>query len=250
MKITKYKKIRNKYRVYFEDSSSVDLYEDIILKHSLLLKKEVTKKQLEIIVNDNKKEEIYDVSLKYISIKMRSKKEIKDYLKRKEYDDIDIKNTISRLEKNNLINNKEYARAYIIDRINLSNDGPNKIKKDLIHEGIEEEVINQYIDKIDYDELYNKLDRLIDKKIISYKKYSGEKLKYKILVFFINLGYNKDIIERILNNKDLTNSEQGLIEYKKLFNKYSKKYEGYELENIIKQKLYQKGFNYNEISKE
>ena len=74
---------------------------------------------------------------------MRSKKEIKDYLKRKEYDDIDIKNTISRLEKNNLINNKEYARAYIIDRINLSNDGPNKIKKDLIHEGIEEEIINQ-----------------------------------------------------------------------------------------------------------
>ena len=249
MKITKYKKIRNKYRVYFEDSSSVDLYEDIILKHSLLLKKEVTKKQLEIIVNDNKKEEIYDVSLKYISIKMRSKKEIKDYLKRKEYDDIDIKNTISRLEKNNLINNKEYARAYIIDRINLSNDGPNKIKKDLIHEGIEEEVINQYIDKIDYDELYNKLDRLIDKKIVSLKKYSGEVLKQRLIGYFINLGYSIDMIESIISTKELRNIDQGIKEYNKLYSKYSKKYEGYELEYRIKQSLYKKGYDLEEIKK-
>ena len=250
MKITKYKKIKNKYRVFFEDSSYIDLYEDIILKHSLLLKKEVDNKKLELIKEDNKKEEIYDISLKYISVKMRSKKEIRNYLKRKEYSNTDIDNVIKRLETNNIINDKEYARAYIMDRINLSNDGPNKIKKDLLYEGIEEDIINQYLNKIDNGELYAKLDRLIDKKIVSLKKYSGEVLKERLKGYFIKLGYNIDMIENILSNKELNNMDQGIKEYNKLYNKYSKKYEGYELENIIKQKLYQKGYNYNEIAKE
>ena len=41
-----------------------------------------------------------------------------------------------------------------------------------------------------------------------------------------------------------------LKEYNKLYTKYSKKYEGYELEKIIMNKLYAKGYDYNEIKKE
>ena len=33
------------------------------------------------------------------------------------------------------------------------------------------------------------------------------------------------------------------------YNKYSKKYNDYELENIIRTKLYQKGYDLNEIKK-
>ena len=56
------------------------------------------------------------------------------------------------------------------------------------------------------------------------------------------------MIEDILNTKKLNNNG-GEKEYTKLYNKYSKKYSGYELENIIRQKLYQKGFDINEIKK-
>ena len=63
------------------------------------------------------------------------------------------------------------------------------------------------------------------------------------------MGYDKEIIDEIIINKNLVNNNQGIEEYKKLYTKYSKKYEGYELESIIKQKLYQKGFDYNEIKR-
>ena len=58
---------------------------------------------------------------------------------------------------------------------------------------------------------------------------------------FINKGYSKEEILKILDNKDLTNDDLYEKEYKKLYNKYSKKYSGDELEYFIKQKLYQKG---------
>lgn len=249
MKIIKYKKIKNKYRVYFDDESSIDLYDNIILKYSLLLKKQVDENTLKEIEKDNKKEEIYNNCLKYISIKMRSKKEISAYLKRKDYSSEEIEEVIKRLEDNNLINEEDYIRAYIIDKYNLTSDGPYKIKRDLINIGMNSTLIDKYISTITKEEIYNKLDRLIDKKIISLKKYSGDILKIKLISYFINLGYDKNDIEYIIFNKNIDNNEQGIKEYEKLYNKYSKKYEGYELEGIIKQKLYQKGFDYDKIKR-
>ena len=247
MKIVKYKKCRNKYNVYFDDGNYISLYEDIILKYSLLLKKEITDKDLESIKLDNTKEEIYDIALKYISIKMRSKKEIEAYLKKKEYSSSDISNTIDRLEKSGFINDDNYAKAYINDKFNLSNSGPNKIKKELLKQGIKEDIIDSYIYTIDEEEIYNKLDRLIDKKIKTTKNCSGNILKQKVINYFINEGYNYSDIEKVIEQKDL-NVGDAKKEYEKLYNRYSKKYSGYELDMIIKQKLYQKGYNYDKIN--
>lgn len=244
MKITKYKKIKNKYKVYI-DNDEIDLYENIILKYNLLLKKEITEIELKNIKNDNEKEEIYEKALSYINIKMRSKKEIKKYLQKKNYSEEDISNTINKLEKSGFLNDEQYTKSFIMDKINLSNDGPNKIKYLLINEGIDEDLINKYIDELDKEEIQKKLNRLIDKKISTIKNCSGNVLKYKITSYFINLGYDKYMIEDILSYKKTNNN--GEKEYYKLYNKYSKKYEGEKLESIIRQKLYQKGFDLNEI---
>ena len=57
------------------------------------------------------------------------------------------------------------------------------------------------------------------------------------------------MIEEVLSNKDVDNNEEGVKLYNKLYNKYSKKYQGYELENLLRQKMYQKGFDLSEIKK-
>lgn len=248
MKIIKYKKIRNKYRVYFDNDKTVDLFEKIIINNELLLKKEITEDYLKRIIEDNNKESILDISIHYIEIKMRSKDEVISYLKKKGYEMTDIDNTIIKLEKLNLLNDSLYVKSFIIDKINLSNDGPNKIKNCLLNKNIKEDIIDKYMNEIDNSIIFNKLDKLIDKKIKVTKNISGNPLKYKLLTYFINQGYDKEMIEEILNKKNLKN-DNGYNEYVKLYNKYSRKYEGYELENIIRQKLYLKGYDLSEIKK-
>lgn len=248
MKIIKYKKIKNKYRVYFDNDTNIDLYEDIILKNNLLLKKEVDDKKLEKIKKENSKEEIYDKSLKYISIKMRTKNEIKKYLGRFKYNLEDINLVIDRLEKNGLLNEENYIKAYIYDKMNLTSDGPNKIKANLINEKMNQELIDKYIDEISEEEIKEKLDKIVEKKIKTIKNCSGNVLKYKVVNHFYLLGYEKNMIEEVLSNKNISNNN-GEKEYTKLYNKYSKKYEGDKLENIIRQKLYLKGYDLDEIKR-
>ena len=249
MKIIKYKKIRNKYRVYLDDNTYLDLYENTILKYDLLLKKEIDKSNIEKIKNENKKEEVIDLSIKYISNKMRTRKEIYNYLKKKEFSKNEIDNTIEYIEKNGLINDEKYIKAYIYDRFHLTSDGPNKIKSSLINEGMDKNIIEQNINEISDSEIIEKLDKLVIKKINSSNRVSGSVLRFKLTSYFYNLGYDKKYIDIVLEDKDLSNNEQGIKEYYKLYNKYSKKYSDYELENIIRQKLYQKGYDFEEIKK-
>ena len=248
MKILKFKKEKNKYRIYFDNNKDIALYESIILKNELLLKKTITENELKKIIKENQKEEIYENSIKYINVKMRSKKEIESYLKRKEYNLSDIEITIKRLEKEKYIDDEKYVKAYIYDKLNLSTDGPFKIRYNLINNNIDERIVDKYIENIDSNEIRDRLDLLIDKKIKTIKNCSGNILKLKLLNYFSNLGYDKYMIDEILSNKEL-NNDNGEKEYYKLLNKYSKKYSGYELENIIKQKLYQKGYNLDEIKR-
>ena len=245
MKIIKYEKQRsNKYKVYLDNDETITLYEDVILNNNLLLSKEIN--DLTSIKEDNLEYEAYDKAVKYISTKMRSKKEIKTYL-RKIYEEELINKIVDKLLKNGLINDSKYVIAYYQDKINLSNDGPNKIKDNLLKQGINEDIINDNI-SIDNEFIFNKLDHLIDKKIRTTKGYSGSVLKHRLLSYFINLGYDKDMIIEILNSKDLSNIEDGIKEYNKLLNKYKNKYDDYKLEAFIRSKLYIKGYDYDEIT--
>ena len=247
MKIIKYTKLSSgKYKLQLEDNNSLILYEDIILNNNLLLTKEID--DLNKIKQDNDEYKIYELAKKYINRKYVSKKELYKYLMNKKYESKLINKVIKDLEEKNILNEKNYVKAYINDKINFTNDGPNKIKKDLLKNGIDEELIDNNME-IDFNIVYDKLNKLIDKKILSIKNYSGNVLKQKLIMYFINLGYDRRIIEEILLSKNLINNDDGIKEHNKLYNKYKNKYNSFELENILRQKLYLKGFSYDEIKK-
>ena len=130
MKIKKYIKTgSNKYKIVLENDESIILYEDVILKYELLLKKEIS--DLDELLKYNSKFELYDKALGFISKKLRSEVEIRKYLSKYTTNESDIDNIINKLYENNFLNNKLYIKSYINDKFYLSLEGPIKIKNDL-----------------------------------------------------------------------------------------------------------------------
>ena len=128
----------------------------------------------------------------------------------------------------------------------------NRIKEDLISNNISIDIVLDEIEKVeDYDEV-SRLNNIVKKRINSNHKYSNYILKNKIINEMISLGYIYDDIIIALDSLMNTNDEYNKLikEYNKLYFKYSKKYSEYELERIIKNKLYTKGFKYDDIKKE
>ena len=247
MKINKFTKSRNgMYIVTLEDSSKVKIHEDLILKHNLLITKNLDDKEKEEIYEENKTYEIYEVATSYINKKLRSVKELEKYLKKKEYSSSDIENVIELLKKNGFLDDTLYAKSLIHDKIVLTMDGPNKIKKELEDNNISysliEDLISEYTEELELE----RIEKLTDKQIKLNNNKGSNLLKKKIQMYLLNLGYNIDLINRVLNSKKLVDDTLYKKEYEKEYNKLSKKYSGKELEYKLKQRMYQKGFSYND----
>lgn len=250
MKIKSYKKLKNNtYKItFFDNESSLSLYDDIILKYDLLLKKEITDKELEEIERENNKLACFYVALKYISFKNRSKEEIRKYLKQQKYNEKEIEQAIQSLERQKLINDHEYLKMYIHDQFLLTKNGPKKIEYKLIQLGFKEEEIKEELNTISKDEWKKRLQEVITKKIKTYKKESSAKIKEKILYTFLNEGYQKEDIVEILETHELPNNLTALKkEAEKLYQKYCRKYEDSSLWYQIKGRLLNKGFTSLEI---
>ncbi|MDD2180907.1 MAG: RecX family transcriptional regulator [Bacilli bacterium] len=248
MKIEKIKKMHSgKYKLIIDGCEDIVTYDEVILSNNLLNKFQIDEELLTKLKIDTEFYNIYNKVLNYIQVRLRSEKEISIYLKKFKLNEKEENAIISELKTNNFINDYNFAKAYIADKMNLSNYGPSKIKKDLSDHNIDEIIIEDLIGELDYTDIYEKLYHLIDKKILSNNKYSKFQLKSKILDNFISLGYSVDMIHEIFD--ELFSEDSNIIqkEYDKLYNNLKRKYSGDELFIKIKQKLYQKGYQMPEI---
>ena len=248
MKINKIQKKNNKYKILLEDNRVIETYDEVIIKENILYKKEITEELKNKIEKENKQYEMYNNVLKYIKTKLRSETEIREYIRKNEIDKKIEESIIKKLKETQLINDNIYVHAYIHDKIMFTNDGPNKIKKELSKNKIEEALIEEEIEKIDKEEVLEKLKKLRLKKINTNTKYSNNMLKQKLINYFMNLGYEKNDIVEIIENNQTQNNEIIKKEYNKIYNKLKNKYDGEELKRNIRQKLYQKGFSIDEIN--
>ena len=241
MKINKFKKVgKNKYKVFFENTD-ITLHEDVILKYDLLIRSDIDTDLIDKIIEENRYYDVYESALNYIEIKMRNKKEIIKYLINKGYDEVLINKVIEKLEELGLLNNKNYITAYINDKINLSNDGPYKIKNSLLELDFSENEIDNYLNTINYEVWKDKLIKIINKKKNIMKSKSYYMFITKMKNDLYNLGYDKEMIDEELS-KISYESDSINKEFEKCF----KKFKGDKYK--ITSSLLRKGYSYEEIN--
>lgn len=247
MKILKYKKLKSgKYQVELDSNQKLDLYEDTILKYNLLLTKEIREQDLDSILKYNDKFDAYYLSLKYLNVRARSKKEIKDYLKKKDYNENIIYETITKLENQEYLNDLSFAKSFLTNKLITTSNGPLKIRRELLKHELSSEDINtvleNYTDEIQIEKIRKQINRIIKSNRTKGNMY----LKRKLYNELNNEGFKPSLIEEELNKVELDDdSDLAKKEYDKLYKKLSRKYSGQELEFQINQKLYLKGFHYN-----
>ena len=203
MKIEKYKKIKEDlYRVLLDNGEIIDIYEDVILANNLLYKSEIDQNLLDKINIENNYQLAYNISVKYIMVRLRSINEIKVYLTKKGYSKDVIDKVIEKLIKNKLLDDEIFTKAYINDKLNFTNVGKYKLINELTTKmKVDNSVVYNVLES--YEEVWNdRIDKLINKYLKSNKKYRGNTLKNKLYIYLVNLGYDKDKVISILNNYD------------------------------------------------
>lgn len=200
LKIEKYEKIgKSKYRLYLDNGEVIDTYDEVILKNDLLLKKELDNYLYQKIITESNIGEHYNACIKYIGVRIRSTKEIRDYLKRKNVCDEDIDYIIGKLVEEKFLDDNYFCECFIKDKLKFTTMGEYKIIYELRKHNISEEIIikNKYL--ITDDIIIEKIDKIINKQINSNHKLDKQKLRNKLYNHLLNLGYTSSLVVERLN---------------------------------------------------
>ena len=203
MQIVKYEFTKkNKYNVYLSNGEVLNLQEQVITENELLLKKEISQELYNKLVRDNKIYELMEMAVKYISIRLRSIKEVKDYLLKKGGSNNEVEDAVQKLIESGYLDDDRFTKAFIKDKLKFTTIGDYKIKMQLNKLGVSTSIIEDNMNKIDEHIIEEKIKKIIEKDKKTNKKYSGQILKNKIYNHLLNQGYSQDKVITIINTYD------------------------------------------------
>lgn len=248
MKIIKYKKTtKGKYKIFLDDDSELTLYEDVILKFELLLKKEITTSMILDVYNFNQECDVYYVALDSINRRFKSVYDTKEFLLKKDYPVEMIEKALDKLINQGYLNDRSFAKSYINNQMITTNKGPYKIRRELSEHRVDLNIVDEELVIFDCDTQIEKINKVASRLYKSNRSRGGAVLRKKIMSDLISLGYDSETILKVIDDFDFSNNKDiASKEYEKVYRRLSKKYEGKELEYKIKEKLYQKGLYYED----
>ena len=251
MKITKIEKKKRLYLLELDDSEKLYITEDTIVRFMLSKGMEITEQELSEIQDYAQFSYGKNLALYHLSFKQRTAKEVKDYLTQHDIQPEIISQVLDNLKKDNWINDRKYANSFIQSNLLTGDKGAFVLKKKLSQKGISSTTIEEELNQFDFTEL---TDKVAEKLLKKYQgKLPSKALQDKLLQSLINKGFSysqaKTAYQHLEIEEDQVNQHELFYkELDKLYRKYSKKYDGYDLKQRLTQALARKGYDFSDIA--
>src|SRR5690625_4566668 len=125
----------------------------------------------------------YVLAIQYLSYRQRSAYEIEQYLLKKEVEPKHIELVMDRLNNEKLLDDLEFAKTFVQERIRQKKKGPKIISNELFQKGISKEKIDKAISIMTFDEQYQiALDSGQKERIVLKKnRFKNKKTKYELI---------------------------------------------------------------------
>lgn len=246
-KISTQKRNKNRFNIFINDNYAFSVSEDTLVKYNLHKGMEITEDDAVHMLEADSLQQSYLLAINYLSYRMRSIKEVHDYLVKKEVSLNHIEKIIVRLLNEKLLNDDEFAQAFIHDQINQTSKGPTLIKRDLLNKGVNEQIAEKQLKKYTFDIEFDKAYKWAEKRANRKSKDSYRKRIEKLRVALMGRGFTEPVIQEVLQMieeqvKDGTEWEGLVHQANKLYRRLSRRYSNYDLINRLKAGLYNRGF--------
>lgn len=250
MKITKLEKKKRLYLLELDNDQKLYITEDTIVKFFLSKDKEISEEELREIKEFAQYSYGRNLALYHLSFKARTTKEVRDYLTKYEIESVIIDKVVQHLTEEKWLNDRQYARNLIETNLLSGDKGPVLLEQKLQQKGIPKSLLLEIITDYDFTEV---IDRTAKKLLKKYQgKYPLKAIETKIIQGLIAKGFTYSQAKIAFQNLEVeadeeTTNELILKDIEKQYRKYSKKYEGYELQQRLTQSLARKGYDYTDI---
>ena len=183
---------KDRVNLYIDDVFVTGLTLDTAVKNGLKIGKDVDKKFVIDMIFDSEKQSAFNKTANYMKSSIKTVKQIKEYLKKKGYDEAVINAVVEKLKEYKYLDDSQYVTAFV--NTNKSKYGVRKLREKLKQKGVADANLS-VLD--DYEEDVDALKKVAEK-YMSHKEKTPENYN-KLYRFLAMRGYNFDDINACVN---------------------------------------------------
>lgn len=194
MKITAIKqqvKRSDRYSIYGDGKYLFSFSESELLQSGVRIGQELDEASLLQLKDKALLDKAYDRSLNLISHRMRSEWEVRDYLKRKDYDEAMRDAVVTKLLARGYIDDKTFAKRWVENRRLLKSTSKRRLSQELRQKRVSDDIIQAVLEADETDEL-EVLKELIEKK----RKQTKYQDDTKLMQYLARQGFSYDQIKQ------------------------------------------------------
>jgi len=181
------------YYLYIDGELFDTVMLEIIYKHKIKQGMQITKEQLDIIKEENDKLTCFNKALAYVSSRLKTEKQMRDYLKKHNYCNSAIDLAINKLKDYGYINDEYYAKTF--SEINSKSKGKLFLKRELFLKGVSADIIEETVCDIDgEDACFNIASKWLRGKKLPLEQKDMQKL-YR---FLISRGFEYELVKSVV----------------------------------------------------
>jgi regulatory protein len=192
--IKKQKKSDTRFSVFIDDQYAFALTDLELSTSGLRVGQHIDTAQRQELEEAAGESKLYYQALRYLSYRMRSRREMADHLHGKGADDDDVAAVIERLEQSGLINDEAFAEAWIRQRQALRPRSRRMLEQELMQKGIDRDSIAQALVALEPEEELATLVQQIERK----RRLAQYADREKLIAFFARQGYSYALVKRAL----------------------------------------------------
>ena len=178
-------KDKNRCNIYLDGSFYCGMKLETAVKHRLKVGLEIEKDRLDEIQLENEQSEATDKALTFITARMKTGKEVFDYLKKKGYVPAVCEFVVEKLKGYGYIDDEEYSRQFVSSA--SKNKGRRLIALELKNRGVSEDCIENSLDNLSSEEAaFSVLS-----KYMKNKEFTRENL-HKAFRYLMSKGFDYD----------------------------------------------------------
>jgi regulatory protein len=197
--VTNVKKIdKNRYEIVIDDETSFTVHEDILLKYGLWQGKKLDASVMEAISAENHQHTAYLYALRYLATRPRTSSETARFLKQKAFPAHAIEQVIAKLREQGYINDQQFAKQWVDERIRLKPRGRRFIRYELLKKGVGANMADEALAMVNDETEAMAALALAKKKFAGKSQLQALELKRKAVAYLQRKGFSSQAIRYAL----------------------------------------------------
>jgi regulatory protein len=203
-RIESQKKNPTRKSIYADGAYVAGVSEETLLRAALRTGDEITVERLKTLVKLEETSSAKRVALRFLAHRPRTKKEVRDKLREKEFGEDDINSTLDSLQRAGLIDDAEFTRMYIRDALAARATGKVLLKRKLLMMGVDKAIIDDALQETlnGVDEEASALEagrKFLKRSAIPRSAIERGKLRNRLASFLGRRGFQWSTIQPVVN---------------------------------------------------